>query len=105
MPHDPRRFVEHVDFVTSPGMRDRREVPSRRGEGPRALITPRARFTFTDDGLTLDALAPGFTRAEALEGFTCDVPVASDLQELPEIEPELAVICDELLRLWGRGTG
>jgi glutaconate CoA-transferase subunit B len=105
MPHDPRRFVEHVDFITSPGLRDRGQAPAMRGDGPRTLITPRARFTFADDGLTLDALAPGVTQAEALEGFTWDVPVASDLQELPEIEPELVAICDELLRLWGRGTG
>ncbi|MGH6902201.1 MAG: CoA-transferase, partial [Geminicoccaceae bacterium] len=36
MPHDPRRFAEAVDFVTSPG-----QVPDRRarGGGPTCLIT------------------------------------------------------------------
>jgi glutaconate CoA-transferase subunit B len=103
MPHDPRRFVEKVDFTTSPGMRN--PTSAMRGGGPHSVITPRARFAFTEEGLTLEALAPGLTQAEALEGFSWEVPVVSDLRELPPIEPELAAICDELLRLWGRGTG
>lgn len=108
MPHDPRRFVEKVDFVTSPGLRGGESdasSPRMRGGGPRAVLTPRARFTFATGGLTLDALAPGVSRAEALEGFAWDVPVSSELPELPAVEPELAEIADELLRLWGRGTG
>ena len=108
MPHDPRRFVEEVDFVTSPGLRGGEtdgELRKIRGGGPQAVLTPRARFTFAAGELTLEALAPAVSRDEALEGFTWDVPVVPDLRELPEIEPELAGIADQLVRLWDRGTG
>src|SRR5690606_26722356 len=37
MPHDPRRFVEKVDYVTSPGLRSREngmDAIGARGRGP-----------------------------------------------------------------------
>ena len=72
MPHDPRRFVERVDFVTSPGggrayAADRERL--KLGAGPVALITSRGRFVMGDDGWQLDAPLAGFSRAEALEGI------------------------------------
>ena len=61
MPHDPRRFVERVDFVTSPGLlpgNGRKPGRARRGGGPRMLLTPRARFSFE-----AGELRPGCTGA------------------------------------------
>jgi glutaconate CoA-transferase subunit B len=106
MPHDPRRFVEKVDFVTSPGIvREGSGGRRPRGGGPTRMITPRARFTFAAGELTLDALAPGVSRQEALGGFSWAVPVSPDLHELPPIAPELEAICRELVVRWGRALG
>jgi len=47
MPHDPKRFVKRVDFVTSPGhgpYRGRYGL----GAGPAVLVTTRAVFEFHD---------------------------------------------------------
>ena len=55
MPHDPRRFVGRVDFVTSPGLRgaaNGMEGIALRGGGPRCVITSRARFSFEAGELT-----------------------------------------------------
>jgi glutaconate CoA-transferase, subunit B len=105
MPHDPRRFVERVDFVTSPGLRTATnglaDVPLR-GGGPTRLVTPRARFTFEAGELTLDALAPGVDEAEALDGFSWAVPRARRLDRLPPLEPDLVATCATLVAAAGR---
>jgi glutaconate CoA-transferase subunit B len=105
MPHDPRRFVERVDFVTSPGLRTAAnglaDVPLR-GGGPTRLVTPRARFTFEAGELTLDALAPGVDETEALEGFRWTVPRAQRLGRLPPLEPDLVATCEALVAAAGR---
>ena len=104
MPHDPRRFVEKVDFVTSPGLGEAVEGRCKRGNGPKLLLTPRARFTFEAGELTLDAVAPGVTAAQAVEGIPWAVPVARGFHELPPIEDSLAATATDVLRSWGRGT-
>jgi glutaconate CoA-transferase subunit B len=105
MPHDPRRFVERVDFVTSPGLRTAAnrltDIPLR-GQGPTCLITPRARFTFEAGELTLDALAPDVDETEALEGFCWTVPRARGLARLPPLEPDLVATCAALVAAAGR---
>lgn len=69
MPHDPRRFVENVDFVTSPGM----DVEARRtlklGGGPSTLVTERARFSFKSGVAQLSAVMPGYREEDALDGI------------------------------------
>ncbi len=105
MPHDPRRFVSHVDYVTSPGLRSRENglAPMQaRGQGPRCLITPRARFTFESGELTLEAVANGVDEAQALEGFGWEVARTAQVRRLPPIEPGLAQVAAHLLELWGR---
>jgi len=101
MPHDPRRFVEQVDFVTSPGVRDAGDGSSR-GRGPTLLVTPQARFTFETGEMTLDAVADGVTEDRAVEGIPWDVPRAAKVQTLPPVEPDLMKIAGELLETWGR---
>lgn len=104
MPHDPRRFVEKVDFVTSPGIGGADGDRRKRGNGPKLLLTPRARFTFEAGELTLDAVAPGITPAQAVDGIPWTVPQAMHLRELPPIDDALATTAVEVLKSWGRGT-
>jgi glutaconate CoA-transferase subunit B len=105
MPHDPRRFVEKVDYITSPGLRsaaNRMEDIGARGNGPKCLLTPRARFSFEAGELTLDAVADGVTEDQAVEGFAWAVPRAAKVRKLPPIAPELAKAAADLLAAWGR---
>jgi glutaconate CoA-transferase, subunit B len=84
MPHDPRRFVEKVDFITSPGLGARGgegNMYDRRGQGPYCVITPRARFSFEAGELTLDGVIDGYTEADALEGFAWEVPRAANVKK------------------------
>jgi glutaconate CoA-transferase subunit B len=104
MPHDPRRFVEKVDFVTSPGISKGETGRKKRGGGPRLLLTPRARFTFEAGELTLDALAPGVSKEAALEGIPWDVPVSAGLAEMPALSDALVATASDVLKTWGRGT-
>ena len=72
MPHDPRRFVEKVDFITSPGRDDARaglNLPP----GPVSLVTERARFSFETGVAMLAATMPGFSEEDALEGLSWKV--------------------------------
>jgi len=72
MPHDPRRFVERVDFITSPGAGEdyaRLRARLKLGAGPASLITSRARFAMGSRGFELDAPLAGFSREEALDGI------------------------------------
>lgn len=53
MPHEPRRFVEKVDFITSPGHVSGRSERAGLGNGPKAVATDRALFGFLDGEMTL----------------------------------------------------
>jgi len=80
MPHDPRRFVEHVDFVTAPGfLPDGSRPPGTQGTGPVVLITDRGRFEFVAGELTLVGVREGLSADDALEGFPWTVPQAAEL--------------------------
>jgi glutaconate CoA-transferase subunit B len=100
MPHDRRRFVEQVDFVTSPGLRP---PGAARGAGPTCLVTPRARFNFAAGELTLDALADGVEEKDALDCLPWDPPRASmPPRRLPPLERSLAETASALLDAWNR---
>lgn len=83
MPHQPRRFVAFVDFVTSPGTTDweGRRHNRRDKTGPSKLITGRGRFGFADGVLTLIETFAPFTLAEAVDGFPFDVEPTPDFRE------------------------
>lgn len=88
MPHEARRFVERVDFVTSPGRAARHRPPA--AHGPTALLTPRARFVFDADGiLTLDAIAAHEEPDTVLDGLPAGIRRASTIAVLPEPGPDL----------------
>ncbi len=77
MPHDPRRFVNAVDFITSPGFLKGDGERARCGlrGGPQAVITGRGRFVFENEELHLERSFHPFSLAQAVEGFGWQVPV------------------------------
>jgi glutaconate CoA-transferase, subunit B len=83
MPHDPRRFVEKVDFITSPG-RDAARAGLNLPPGPVSLITERARFSFESGVAQLATTMPGFTEAEAIEGIPWDIKIADTFEAVNE---------------------
>ena len=98
MKHEKRRFVEHVDFVTSPGFL--RGGDSRREAGLVAgglyrVVTDLGLFGFDEHSkrMTLLALHPGATAAQVQQNTGFAVPVADDLSLTePPTEQELAVL-------------
>jgi glutaconate CoA-transferase subunit B len=84
MAHEPRRFVERVEYVTSPGhgdggdWREREGVP---GGGPSALVTTKATFGFDDDGeLFLDSCHPGVSTGEVTADFPWELRTRADVE-------------------------
>jgi glutaconate CoA-transferase subunit B len=103
MKHEPRRFVERVDFITSPGYLDGPEAREKaglpRGSGPWRLVTSRAVFGF-DAGtkrLSLLASLKGLSEAEVLDGMEFRPLVAGKLEELaPPSAEELSILRREI---------
>src|SRR5438034_395959 len=56
MEHEPRRFREHVDYITSPG-----HFPGRRRGGPATLITTLGVFDLSGGRVRAVTLHPGVT--------------------------------------------
>jgi len=98
MPHQPRRFVAFVDFVTSPGTTDweGHRHPRRADTGPSELITGRGRFGFTDGVLTLTETFAPFDRAGALEGLPFDVETDPGFREAVELPAESLALAAKL---------
>ena len=94
--HEPRRFVERVDFITSPGYLNGPE--SRRKAGlvrsrPVAVITDLALLGFDEETgrLRLDALQPGVTEADVHASTGFELLVSDTVAELAApTEQELA---------------
>jgi glutaconate CoA-transferase subunit B len=88
--HNPRLFVEKVDFISGPGYLDgpgaREKVGCLPDGGPRFVITPIGIFDFDEETkiMRLKSVHPGHTVKEVLEktGFTPIVP-----KDVPETEP------------------
>lgn len=86
--HDPRRLVERVSYVTSPGNGDgptwRRSVGLPRG-GPSAIITTKAVLRFGDDGQAFVAsVHAGNTKDAVREKTGWDVAFGADCGPTPE---------------------
>ena len=88
MPHEPRRFVRAVDFVTSPGLRaNRAGTPAR---GPACVVTSRARFDFGEDGrLRLEAVRRGLDPADVVAELDIGIEVALVVREMPDPDPDI----------------
>jgi glutaconate CoA-transferase subunit B len=96
--HEPRRFVEHVDFITSPGFltggTSRADSGLLHG-GPRWVVTDLALLDFAPDShrMRVRALQTGVTldQVEAATGF--ELLIHDQLDQLPPVEDaELALL-------------
>ncbi len=101
MAHQPRKFREAVDFVTSPGRRvgarTRGEL-GLRGAGTVAVVTDRAVLDVTEDGVVLHSVHPG----EDPDAVVADTPMtvavgsAGVAETVSPTAAELRLIRDEL---------
>jgi glutaconate CoA-transferase subunit B len=100
--HDRRKFVDRVDFVSSPGYldgspgaRERAGLP--RDTGPWAVVTNWALFDFADRRLRLRAIAPFVTVEQVLGEMSFRPLVAESVEVLePPTEAELSILRTEL---------
>lgn len=94
--HEPRRFVERVDFITSPGYLSGPESRRRAGlhrSRPAAVITDLALLGYDEQTgrLRLDALQPGVAESTVHERTGFKLLVSESLRELaPPTDRELA---------------
>jgi glutaconate CoA-transferase, subunit B len=102
MAHEPRRLVERVSYVTSPGHGDGspgwRERNGLHGGGPVALVTTLAVLRFPEGGgeAFLSSVHPGHTVEEVRARTGWDLRVAPDVIETP---PPTAEELAEIRRL------
>ena len=87
-PHEKRRFVEKVDFLTSPGFIDGKEGWRKlklQGGGPYAVITNLCTFKFDEvtGEMTVAALHEGVTLEQVQENTPWKVKVADELATTP----------------------
>ncbi len=97
-PHEKRRFVERVDFLTSPGFVDGKEKwkgLKLQGGGPYAVITNLCTMKFdeTTGEMTLVSLHPGVTIEKVQENTPWKLKVADKLAQTPApTDQELATL-------------
>ena len=105
MRHDRRRFVEKVDFITTPGYltgpgaREAAGLPP--GTGPYRVVTTLAVLGYDEDTKRMKLLAtrPGVSVEEVMEntGFELLLPERIE-QSQPPTEEELRILRDEVDR-------
>ena len=97
-PHEKRRFVEKVDFLTSPGFIDGKEGWKKlklQGGGPYAVITNLCTFKFDEvtGEMTVVSLHEGVTIEQVQENTPWDVKVAEKLETTkPPTEKEISAL-------------
>ena len=103
MPHDARRFVEKVDFITTPGYlsgpgaREAAGLPP--GTGPYRVVTSLAVMGYHPESKRMMLLQtqPGITAARILENTGFELLVADEVTENPPpTEEELRVLREEV---------
>ena len=101
--HDPRRFVEKVDFVTTPGYltgpgaREAAGLPE--GTGPYKVISDLAVMGFDEatKRMQVESLHPGVALETVRERTGFELLVAGELEETPPpTDAQLAVLRDEV---------
>lgn len=106
-----RKFVERVDFVSSPGFldgpgaRERAGLPT--GTGPYRVVTPWARFGYDEKSyeLTLMAVSPFVTVEQVLEEMSFRPLIAPQLGILDTPTEEELTILRTQLDVEGRTIG
>ncbi len=101
--HEPRRFVERLDFMTSPGFltgagaREAAGLP--RDTGPYRVATSRALFGFDEETkqMVLLGVLRGLSADQIVEGMGFTPLVAEKLEELePPTDGELTVLREKI---------
>jgi glutaconate CoA-transferase subunit B len=100
-PHQPRRFPERCDFITSAGFlggRKEREASGVRGGGPLAVVTDLGVLEPDEGGeLILTSIHPGATAEQAIKNTGWPLKVASDLKVTPApANEEIRLLREEL---------
>ncbi len=103
MPHDARRFVEKVDFITTPGYLSgpgaREAVGLPPGTGPYRVVTSLAVMGYHPESkrMLLLKTQPGITVEHVLENTGFDLLVSEDVAgNLPPTDEELHILRDEV---------
>ncbi len=97
-PHEKRRFVERVDFLTSPGFVDGKKKWKElklQGGGPYAVITNLCTMKFDEatGEMTLVSLHPGVTVEKVQENTPWKLKVAERLEQtVPPTDQEIATL-------------
>ncbi len=101
--HEPRRFVERLDFMTSPGYltgpgaRERAGLP--RGTGPYRVVTSRALFGFDEASrrMVLLGMLPGLSTGQVIDGMGFEPLIAQDVKMLePPTQEELTILREKI---------
>jgi glutaconate CoA-transferase subunit B len=96
--HEKRRFVNHVDFVTSPGHSKEKSRSGIRGKGPIAVITTLGVLRFDQEGeMYLDSCHPGVSIETIKENTGWPLRISRNLKEtLPPTAEELKILRNEI---------
>jgi len=96
MNHERHRFVERVNYITSPGHGDGkswRENIGLKGGGPAAVISTMGVFGFVDGVMNTRSIHPGFTSEDLIDATGFDLQIANEIMETEQPkEDELKVI-------------
>ena len=102
-PHDRRRFVENLDFVTTPGYlagkgaREKAGLPP--GTGPYKVITNLAVLGYDDDTcrMCVESLHPGVDLEEVKQNTGFEIPANSRVDVTsPPTREELRIIREQV---------
>lgn len=99
IPLEKRRFVEHVDYITSPGYlgpggpKERRRC-GLRGGGPSAVITNKCIFRFDENGeMYLDAIYPRVKVEDVIKEVQWELKIAAKLKTVePPTTEEVEIL-------------
>ena len=102
MTDQKRKFVPHVDFISSPGFldgtegaRERAGLP--RGTGPYRCVTPWAMFDYEERYMRLIGVSPFVTVEQVLAEMSFEPKMAPQIETLvTPTEEELAILRSEL---------
>ncbi|MBE8539999.1 CoA-transferase [Geoglobus acetivorans] len=101
MPHEKRRFVEKVDYLTSPGWIDGPDGRNRAGlqwGGPSAVITTMGVIRFEEKTKKpyLESYHPGLTPEEVLENTGFEIDVSKAIETEPPTEEEIWILREKV---------
>ena len=103
MRHDKRRFIEKVDFITTPGYltgpNAREEAGLPPGTGPYRVVTTLAVMGYHPESKRMMLLAtqPGVSIEEVLENTGFELLIADEIKEnSPPLEEELHILREEV---------